>query len=529
MIENLRKYTGVFMFFLALVLVGLFFFGDITPRNRGAGDGGAFVTIDGRTYSHHEYQQLGENGIRLASNLQMMQFLGALNGYLPEEFFYNRMILRQEAEQFGIYPNDDEVKKSLQTNRLFAGLNGEFNQEAYNNFIKNGLGSLGMTERDVIEIIRDQLLYEKVSKLVGSGLNANKDAVALTTALSRQQISGSAIVLKLSSFSEKLNPSEEEIKKYWEEHVDAYKNPAQRKFAYILVSPVYPPEATPPAPADPSKPDPALAEKTATAETARKKIERDLAERVDTFLSEMEASKGAEWTNLAKEYGWTIHQTESFTEQNLPKELDLKVRNASGPGTVAKYLFEINPTKDELSKFSDAIPVGENQWLVARLESEIPEAPKSFEQARDEARVDLIAQMGKEALQKASTELQAKIKEQLAAGKTFADAAKEAGKEVVNVGPFTAGDRLEHGMESGSMFSAANAVAPGSLTEPVQSEDSTVIFFVSKREVVKQPDQAKQIENMTARMADMNAYVAFNAWLGQAREKAEIHKKAPQR
>ena len=78
--------------------------------------------------------------------------------------------------------------------------------------------------------------------------------------------------------------------------------------------------------------------------------------------------------------------TELFARSAAPKELDLKLRSSSRGGKAVDQLFLIQETSDPFSKISEAIAVGDNQWIVARIDGEEKSRAKTFEEARGDAR-----------------------------------------------------------------------------------------------------------------------------------------------
>src|SRR5690606_18678174 len=151
MIENLRKYTGLIIFVIALLLVGFIFTID-----NGSGMAGAnandpvVISIDGRSYRSSEFEKLGPSSLSLAQQLGLYDFiitLGGLGGGSEREaldrFFANRVTLRQAAEEFGVYPDNEAVSSLLKSLPVFRGPDGNFSQTTYNNVVTRGLGRMG--------------------------------------------------------------------------------------------------------------------------------------------------------------------------------------------------------------------------------------------------------------------------------------------------------------------------------------------------------------------------------------------------
>ena len=117
MIENLRKYTGLIIFVIALLFVGLAFFGDNVTAGRGSAGDPPALAVDGRQYSMTEVQKLGGTPAALMQRFGMygmIDFLSMLGGFgggdeTTKRFFVNRLNVRQAAEDFGIHPTEEEI------------------------------------------------------------------------------------------------------------------------------------------------------------------------------------------------------------------------------------------------------------------------------------------------------------------------------------------------------------------------------------------------------------------------------------
>lgn len=265
MIENLRKYTGLMIVALIAVFVGLVLFVD-TGLTRGRGGGRPFMRIGDRTYSVEEYQLLGERSLQVANRMQMYMMIGQLGGGNmwqpdPQQFFTNRMLLRQAQDEFGVHPSEEEILRYLrERSAFFDRTNNTFNQQAYNEFISREIGRYGLSENSVHDLVRDYLAYEKLSQLIGSGLLADRDYSRRAYADENQKLDLQLIEFPLAKYEGKIEPTEEEVKTFWEENKEAYKTEARRRFTYLVATPAgaakpAPAEATPPSP--PTNPTPA--------------------------------------------------------------------------------------------------------------------------------------------------------------------------------------------------------------------------------------------------------------------------------
>jgi hypothetical protein len=244
---------------------------------------------------------------------------------------------------------------------------------------------------------------------------------------------------------------------------------------------------------------------------------------MNDFTDDLDQQKGSNFEDLAKQNKWEVKTTELFPRSNPPKELDIKLRSSSRGGKLVDDLFRIELTSDPLSKFSQPIAIGENQWIVARLDEEIKARPKTYEEARNEARAKYITEQATTAMKTAVTEAVTKMQAALAAGKSFADAAKEAGiektKEFTKV---TSSYRPDTATEPKNLFEAARNIDPNAIAEPIVEADRAFILHIAKREVVKQENAATRLDNEVKMRSNENEAVAFTGWIITRTESAKV-------
>ena len=552
MIENIRKYTGLLIVFFALVVVALVV-GIKDDIFRGGTSGQPVLKIAGRTYNDKEFHQYGSGSLELAQFLARSGDFGLYSFVLgltsgaasqdeaTERFFINRMIVRQAQDELGVNPGKQEVEDYIRSMRAFAGPDGKFSEETYRMFIDRGIGRLGMTEKDLRELAVDALASQKINSIVGSGLGQNRDITATRIAMDDQRVSGHIARLAIDSYEAAIQPTDEEIKEYWETIQDAFMTEPRRKFTYVIATPEIPQEPA----AEEEKPETetteavsdedkaaadvkkaeAKAKKDAELAEARRKKQLELDAKVDDFAFQLEEQQGAGFEELAKETGFEPVATELFTRSAPPAALDVNLRSSSLGGKAIDELFRIVATTDPVSKISQPIAIGENQWLVARLDEEEPSRPKTFEEAKDEARDRYINEKATEAMRAAAEKAAEKIKEGLAAGQSFADAAKEAGIE--NTSEFnkvTASYRPDPATEPRNLFDSTRYVDPGALAEIVVEADRSFVIHVASREVDKNPEAANRIDGGMTQAANANETNAFIGWLAERADAADVQR-----
>ncbi|MFM2169907.1 MAG: hypothetical protein RI957_136 [Verrucomicrobiota bacterium] len=534
MIENLRKYPGVIIAALVAVFIGfLLMDSERFFRQSGANS----ISVNDVSYDINEFRRIGPSSRKLGEqmssyqSLDLYRFINALTetkstseDAAEKSFFVNRLLLQQAGRDFGIQPGDAEIQAYIRERSVFADSDPtkrgtkQFNQENYQNFIRNGLGKSGLSEADLFLLIKDFLTYEKLQTLLGGAIAVNPDDVKQTYQAMSQKVAASYVTLPLADFTSKQQPTEQQIKEYWELRKDSFKTETRRKFSYVIGKPQYPqgaekaPEPPKPAKAGDPAPEPSAEDKAILEK--RRKAELEVAAKMDDILAAIEASKGGEFENAVKKEGWEIRVTDLFTASTIPDVL-LPLTPRKTRKTLAQLLFDLKTTSDPISQFTSSFPVGEADWFIARLDSEEESRVKTFEEAKEEATKQWVEEKGKEALKTAAEELKKKIEEAIKANKSFADAAKDAGHTTSSLGPVGNGETPAGKSEAPSIFSAAQYVNPGNLTEIIYTDKGALIAIVDKREIEKDPNGESMLMGGVSRYEEQMRVMAFQSWLSE--------------
>jgi hypothetical protein len=524
MIENIRNYYWLMI--VALVAVGAsLVFSDFGLNRPSSGRNSAYLRIDGTNYSVNEFEKQGRASVELSMQLGMlMDFAAPLEGFGdPENFFVRRMLVRKAAEEFGVKPADEEIAAYVKSLPAFTDRStGKYDPAAYRNVIERHIGRYGMTETDLLKMASDALTIKKLTEILGAGLRPNREVTAQESALNRQKITAEVAKIDVSSFKEAIKPTDDELKAYWENLQEAFKTEPQRKFTYILAAPKLPEVAATPEEGAEEKPDPTKEDPKIIEE--RKNQEKALVSQVSQFMQQLESSRGSRFEEIAAELGFESKSTELFPPSAPPADLALNhiPSPGSSTGRVSDSLFRLVTTPDTFSKISEAFHVGENQWLVARLDEEVPSRVKTFEEAKDEVIAQYIEEKAQEALKKAAEEKLAQIRTSVSSGKSFADAAKEAGLESKPLEQVTRNYLPTEGIAPMSTFPAIRTVDPGTVADVIVEMDKAYILFVEKREVEKVADADalldSEVESTTAR----NQRAAFTTWLNERHQNAKV-------
>ena len=257
MLSNIRKYTGLMFVVLILLFVGLVFLQSSGGGSKGYGSGAIVVEIDGHAYPEEEFQRLAVNPLRCLQEISnprssfqayiainygylntMTQAHGALSGeqsaYL--NFLANRLILQRTAKELGIHASTQEVEEFIRE-KIFVNNDRTFNADLYNNYVKQSLPRLGMSVKDLNELMREVIALKRLQDIFGAGLEGSPSAAREELADTQQEVSYSLITFNSSKFEAEEEPTEEEVKTYWEENQGRYMSDAMRRVTYVIATP----------------------------------------------------------------------------------------------------------------------------------------------------------------------------------------------------------------------------------------------------------------------------------------------------
>ena len=577
MIENMRKYTGLMAAVFILLAAGfLFTMNDISGGGGGGmGSGPTVLEANGRILDQQEYRRMGDSTLQLASEaglhlyvnflivpdapqlqqaMQLLQY-GYPNYYRTmgrnlkaddfNRFISNRIIIQQAMQSMGVRASDEEINTAIMSSPSFSS-EGKFDNAKYASFIEKRLGRLGMTEKDLREIVHESLCLNKIIEIVGGGLLVPRQAAQDLLEAQMQAVSISRVVFNRDDFVEKEQPSEEEIKAYWDTHQDAYKTEEQRRINYILLT--LPPEtqvksspATLPADAtEEQKKAHAEAEQArldaeaqVKAQLADKRAQdaRSIQKEIDQISQEIydseEEKKPLDFAAILTKRNRQIIETGLFSRSKLPKEIAaLKLRGNFNKGkTIADFIFgHSTASQDPYDLVSDALPVGEHGWIVFTLEEVVEPTLLDYTAARGAARAQLVSENGSIKVKEAAQAARAATAELVKSGKSFDEAAKEQGLTPVQIGPFTINDRETQSKDPSYrlLHQKASGLNPGDLSESIDENDRSLFFYLISREVEDTEESKQRIESVINNGKNQIMMIAFLNWLQQQYQEADV-------
>jgi len=503
MLDFLRKHQGTMWIIITVVVIIAFtFFGGYTnpegSRQRGPAD--TAFSIYGNDYTFAEYNRL-QRYYELSSYLQLSfgrdawaDLVGGIaqryrtNERVPVDFAFNLAVLRKELEKNGIRASDEEVKATfkklpaLQKEGKFDVAQGEF--------LINQLGSLGMVEADLYDLLRDYVGFQKLQQVVSGNYAISNDVSQKFYTSAFQTVKAASIPFALDSFKKSAQVQEDEIKKYFEEKKDTFLTAEKRAVSYVVFA----------------KPD---VEKLGDAEKLQAR--KDYTEKVNNFDLAVKAP-GAVLEDEAKKAGVEIKTAPAFDMSSPPEDL----KEEFG---VVSAIFQNDP---KIHAVTDAVE-GNKGYYIARVSEIVEPKPQELKDVQDKIKEVLIGQKAQEAMTKAANDVRKKIEDLVKAGKNFDDAAKEAGVTPQTLPEFSQASPLTD-LSNGMEIARESRVVPaGGFTKPLTTDTGIMLVYVLSKELRKRENGDTMKDSIHKSVVGMGQMDVFQAWFERRRDEAKVN------
>ncbi|MBK1830306.1 SurA N-terminal domain-containing protein [Verrucomicrobiaceae bacterium R5-34] len=567
----MRKYTGLMVVVFVLLGAGfLFTMNDIgTGSGVSGGSGPTVLEVHGQSIDQQSYSRMGEQTLQLCSEAGLHNYINFLmapdaqqmqqalqlgrfgynyftmmrNNLTATElnrFVANRIILKRAITEMGLYASEDEVTEAIKSLPTFSS-GGKYSEAAYTLFAEKRLGRMGMTERHLRDLVRENLCLNKLVNIVGGGLAPSRSATQDMLEAQMQTVTLAKVTFQRDDFVEKENPSEEEVKAYWEAHQDAYKTDEQRRISYLLLTlPEDADEAATEddkAEAEPKNEEEAKAKAQAKAAeetqkrelraTAAKALTRQIQELYDSIIESENEKLPLDFKAIVEKHDHQVTESELFTRAKLPAELQgLTLRGSSNQNRpLSEDIFKMKKSDNAYNNVSAPLPVGEHGWVVFVLEEVVEPELLDYDAARAKARAQLIGENATEKVKLAAEEARSAVLELMKAGKDFDTAVREKGLTPVQVGPFASSTPPQDEPSAQQLHGIAAGLNPGEVSEVINEADRSLFFLVEKRELEDTEENKLRVDN-AVQGAEMDLMIrTFLNWINHQYQKAEV--KAP--
>ena len=236
MLDGMRKNArswGIKILFGIIVLVFVFWGVGGFKGERQA----VLATVDGRQIQTKDFMRAYDRQLRRlrdrrpdidTQTLKKMNFKQQLFNQMVEQ-----QLLLDKAKGFGLVVPATELRQTIQNMKMFQNEAEEFDPRRYTSILRANNLSPGEFESD----LGNDVLVQKMINLVTSPVQATAEEARDLFEYVRQQATIDYIRYPIEDFRDEVQVSQEEIKAFYEEHQDRYREKARIKIAYIPVTP----------------------------------------------------------------------------------------------------------------------------------------------------------------------------------------------------------------------------------------------------------------------------------------------------
>lgn len=493
MVNIFRRFQQPLLVALTIVIIISFVVLYNLPNRSGNFSTNEVARIYGRTVTQGEAQRTGRR-FEVCRDLQLQEMLRSLYGQpqslaeAQENFLWNSIILRHEADQLGVVPSESEVETAIRALPAFQ-TNGAFDSSKYTMFLQMALAPRGFTPRELEEVVADDLRLKRIKQILGATVSATPSEVKEEYTRQFQKRQVSVVRINAEDFKKAAQVSEEDIKKLYEGKKESLKTQEKRKVKFVAFTP-------------PKTEKPLEGQEKAAA------LEK-LADQAHNFSVEL-AKPGAKFDDVAAAQKLTVKESPAFALNTPPAELD-------SSDEVAQAAFALTPEKPT----SDALS-GANGYFVIHLAGTEPARPLGYEEAKAELTEQLKTERAQEAQQLKSREILTKIQAELKAGKSFADAATAAGVKAEQLPPFSPRAFLPQSPDSFAIMQAGSELKEGALSEFVPTGTGAVLIHADKLLPVEEKDLTEQQGKLADAIERAKSEGLFLEWLRTRAQAANL-------
>src|SRR6516164_6904517 len=234
MLESIPKRQRTLLTLITIVVIVAFawWYNPGTMR-RAAGPGAAIGQLNGHAVTIGDIQRI-ERTIPLIHAIGLDDFLSGLttDGRTRDDQFFsfawNLLLLRDEARRLEIEPAAEQIRDAEKALPIFQTDNA-FDPAKYQQFVDTILRPNGLNPADLDDVVKDYTRFEGVTQLLKASSQLPESMFRHQYELLNQQLSLAVIKFKKADFESKVQVSDDEVKKYYDQHKEAILSPEKRK------------------------------------------------------------------------------------------------------------------------------------------------------------------------------------------------------------------------------------------------------------------------------------------------------------
>ena len=533
-----KHFKWLIIILLAVVVVSFVFtIGNFSPLGGGGGPSYKEQPFLGYDLSSEKDQREIFGSGQISLTMVYPSFFGQPSAGQMQDYALTRIAFIHIADEIGLPdPTKDEIKAHIQDLAGFMNFSTQgFDQARFTAFVEN-LKAGGYSESYITGIIEDDWRMNKVRELLqGPGHILPFEAINAAQTDNTEWTLETA-KLDYSAFTADINPTEEELKAFFEDNAFRYIVDAKTKASYVYFDPndyideSFEPEAgeksihfftnkaryqaTIPTP-EPITKDDGTTETPQAPEVKLEDVEAQIITELRLERAKSEAQKAAE------EFAYTLFDREiangsdKFSALLDEKNLSLK---SLVPFPQSAVIMQDGLTVQTLNQafrlteeryFSDPIQ-NNNQYVILIYEGEEPSYTPQYPEVQVRVTADYIEEKKREAFKEKGTEMKAAIATAMAEGSSFEEAIKGQGLTHASFESFKRNGPSPEGLAQ-DLLTHLNNLKEGEVSNWITNATSgTFIFAKTKTVPTFQADSEEvktYLETQSGRVSNVDSFI----------------------
>lgn len=388
-----------------------------------------------------------------------------------------KSMLTQAANDMGVTTSKDAIIRKMRQDPSFQTADGKFDSDKFRQLLESN----GLTESQFIALISTDLNQQQYTSSLFGGITADKTLVKFYDRFANEIRSADYVEIIPASISIPA-ASDDEIKKFYNDHKEAFSTPEYRSFSYVVLNQKEIADSVKVTDEEAKQFYDANKQSFGTPE------QRDLVQLI--FANEETAKKGLEY---AKDDETFADIVEGFDGADKPKLVN--VNKASKSDLLAELQEPIFSAEENgvVGPFKTALG-----WHLVKVKAIYESRVKPFNEVSNDIKSALKSQRSADAFYDVGNRLD----DMLAGGSSLADAAKELGVEAksipaVNRMGKTPNDTIA--FDKPEVLAAAYALGQSGEASSLQELGNKEGYFVVQLNEVK-PSTPKDLETVKSQI-----------------------------
>jgi len=202
-------------------------------------------SVDGQDISFQEFSNLVEqyrtNQVQQTGQEIPENQMDAFRDQVWDNLVSQKLVSKK-IQELGIIVSDEEIINTIQgpnppqmITQYFIDSTGNFNREAYDNAIFDPTNKEAMLQTE--EMVRQQLIQQKLASFLNASVIVSDEDIKRKFVEQNVKITADYVFIDANTLSDSsVNYTEDDLKDYYDSHLDDFKIDAQRKIKYVLFS-----------------------------------------------------------------------------------------------------------------------------------------------------------------------------------------------------------------------------------------------------------------------------------------------------